>query len=81
MRFLCATQSRGALNVQLNLIKNGEVEKEAGLLRLRSIASERGGDCLSSEYFAMNNYYDFKCAKGHSWSCSGRNFLLGVEQK
>lgn len=57
--------------------KNGPEEKKAGLLRLKRAANTKNGECLSSNYKTINDYYDFQCSEGHTWSCIGRNFLLG----
>ncbi|MED5618253.1 hypothetical protein [Ideonella sp. BN130291] len=38
-----------------------------GLERLRALARERGGECLSTEYVGSHGRYEFRCAKGHGW--------------
>ena len=37
------------------------------------IAQERGGKCLSTEYFNTNEKLKFECAKGHHWKANGNS--------
>lgn len=40
------------------------------LKTLQDIAAERGGKCLSEEYFACDTRYSWECEKGHKWNAS-----------
>lgn len=42
-------------------------DKEARLEAMKSIAKERGGECLSKEYINSITKIQFKCSEGHSW--------------
>jgi hypothetical protein len=43
-----------------------------GLVRLQTIAAERGGRCLSTEYRDVHQPVRMRCAKGHVWDVPAR---------
>ncbi|CAG9266286.1 conserved hypothetical protein [Burkholderia diffusa] len=65
-----------------------------GLGRMREIAAERGGQCLSDRYVKAGSFLKWQCAEGHVWEataaktqggqwcpyCSGRRYLLADMQ-
>jgi hypothetical protein len=58
-------------NIALSVNKR----KSDGLERLRRVAVEKGGKCLSSEYLGNAARYRFQCAKGHQWETEGTSVL------
>jgi len=63
------------------------------LQELQSLAVERGGACLSTEYQGWNRKYRFRCGEGHEWAaregdiregtwcrrCANASKALGIE--
>jgi hypothetical protein len=48
------------------------IRKEKCLDKIRLLAKERGGECLSKEFINNKTKMQFHCAEGHLWStCSG----------
>ncbi|AKJ30738.1 hypothetical protein AAW51_4047 [Caldimonas brevitalea] len=45
--------------------------------RLREVALERMGKCLSDEYLGMRAPYRFQCHHGHAWTADGKSVLKG----
>ncbi|MDB5799961.1 MAG: hypothetical protein JWL63_900 [Rhodocyclales bacterium] len=45
--------------------------------RLRQIATDKGGVCLTEAFTKRCDYYDFRCASGHTWRAQGQSVLLG----
>lgn len=45
--------------------------------RLRNLARERGGRCLSATYFGMAKKYEWECSEGHSWSAVASSVNTG----
>ncbi len=43
---------------------------------LRSIAHERGGNCLSQEYISPQTHYSWRCRNGHVW----KNTMQGAKE-
>lgn len=52
-------------------------QKVKGIERLRAIAEERGGRCLSDEYLGYVGRHRFKCAEGHEWEASAGDVIRG----
>ncbi len=50
----------------------------AGLKGLRTIAKERGGRCLSTQFTRLVDRYLFRCAQGHEWTTSGHEVKRGA---
>ncbi len=48
-----------------------------GLLRLRSVASSRGGVCLEDRYLGAKANHRFRCRRGHEWSAAAHNVTRG----
>ena len=48
-----------------------------GLARLRALAAERGGKCLSTEYRGIEQPVRLRCAKGHVWETRAAGPLYG----
>lgn len=48
------------------------------LERLRAVAKERGGDCLSTEHPGATKPLDWRCAEGHTWRATGYHVLGGT---
>lgn len=48
-----------------------------GLNRLRRLARDKGGECLSGEYLGSKVPYRFRCAEGHEWERLGSTLMLG----
>lgn len=46
--------------------------------RLRNLARERGGRCLSSAYLGMAKKYEWECSDGHSWSALASSVNMGT---
>lgn len=46
--------------------------------RLRDLAQERGGRCLSNTYLGMAKKYEWQCSKGHTWSALASSINLGT---
>lgn len=44
-----------------------EERQRSGLERMRTIANERGGICLSGAYIDNNTKLEWECARGHRW--------------
>jgi hypothetical protein len=44
---------------------------------MRSIATERGGECLSERYVNLNTKLDWRCALGHEWRATPNNVKHG----
>lgn len=49
-----------------------------GLKRLRAVAKQRGGRCLSDTYTKSSDRYVFRCAQGHEWTAAGAEVLGGA---
>jgi hypothetical protein len=47
------------------------------LNRLRTIATERGGQCLSTSYVSAKMKLLFQCAQGHKWEAASGNIQTG----
>jgi hypothetical protein len=48
-----------------------------GLDRLRRVARDKGGECLSDEYLGSRARYRFRCAEGHEWEKAATRFVTG----
>jgi hypothetical protein len=46
--------------------------------RLRDLARERGGRCLSNTYFGMAKKYEWECSEGHRWSAVAASVKTGT---
>ncbi len=46
--------------------------------RVKKIAKERGGECLSETYINNTTHLLFKCVKGHTWKASPANIIRGT---
>lgn len=46
-----------------------------GLKRLRDVAVQHGGACLSRRYEGVQATYKFRCANGHTWHTKGATVL------
>lgn len=46
-----------------------------GLKRLRDVAAQHGGACLSRRYQGVQATYKFRCAEGHMWQTRGATVL------
>ncbi|WP_341316945.1 hypothetical protein WN982_37130 [Paraburkholderia sp. IMGN_8] len=69
-------------------------QSRTGIGRMREIAAERGGQCLSDRYVNAHAYLQWRCARGHTWEaastriqqgqwcpyCSGRRYSLADMQ-
>lgn len=53
------------------------VGKEQELQKVREIAKERGGECLSTQYIANNRKLSFRCADGHVWEAVPSSIFQG----
>ena len=62
-----ATNSRGG--------KSSNRAPDAMLLRVRQVAEERGGECLSKRYVSSPSKLRFECAAGHRWRAIGSNIV------
>ena len=49
--------------------------KEDYLERLKAIAIERGGKCLSNEYINRITKLEFQCSKGHIWKTTSHSIV------
>lgn len=49
-----------------------------GMKRMRAAARARGGECLSTDYTKLSDYYRFRCVDGHEWETVGREVLRGA---
>ena len=45
--------------------------------RLRQIATDKGGVCLTEAFTKLGDYYDFRCASGHTWRAQAQSVLSG----
>ena len=53
-------------------------QKRKGTIEeMQSIAEERGGKCLSSEYFDNRTKLKWECAEGHQWEAKPANIKQG----
>lgn len=43
------------------------------MAHLQQRAAEHGGACMSERYSSPDAVYEWRCAKGHSWSATGRS--------
>jgi len=50
---------------------------ETRLMRMKQIASERGGKCLSDKYVNNSTKILWRCAKGHEWSQRPADIVAG----
>lgn len=49
-----------------------------GMKRLRAVARNRGGKCLSTTYTKLSDRYRFRCAEGHEWETVGYEVTRGA---
>ncbi|MCA8355095.1 helix-turn-helix transcriptional regulator [Burkholderia cepacia] len=49
-----------------------------GMKRLRAVARNRGGKCLSATYTKLSDRYRFRCAEGHEWETVGYEVTRGA---
>ncbi|KGV07343.1 hypothetical protein [Burkholderia pseudomallei] len=49
-----------------------------GMKRLRAVARNRGGKCLSTTYTKLSDRYRFQCAQGHEWETVGYEVTRGA---
>ncbi|WP_321929420.1 hypothetical protein [Paraburkholderia guartelaensis] len=54
-----------------------EERQRSGLERMRTIANERGGTCLSGAYIDNNTKLEWECARGHRWWARPRQVGAG----
>lgn len=47
------------------------------LERLRQVAADRGGECLSERYLGARFNHRFRCAQGHEWDATANHVLGG----
>ncbi len=55
----------------------GRQRREATFARLRLVALERGGACLSPSYDHDRQRLRWRCAEGHAWSATTQNVAAG----
>ena len=55
-----------------------KIRDPEGLTRLHKIAQQHGGECLSTHYARLSDRYDFRCARGHTWTTSGSDVARGA---
>jgi hypothetical protein len=48
-----------------------------GFARLQSLAHDRGGELLSSEYKGVSKQHHWRCANGHSWKARPSDIIRG----
>ncbi len=53
------------------------VEKKT-IEEMQSLATQRGGRCLSTEYKNARTHLDWECASGHQWPATPENIQLGT---
>lgn len=53
----------------------GGLKKRLGIQRMREIASERGGKCLSKSYENSQKSLLWRCSKGHTWLAKPNNII------
>lgn len=51
--------------------------REDGLERLREVAHEKRGRCLSTTYAGTSATYELECPQGHRWYSTGTHILRG----
>lgn len=51
--------------------------RKDGLARLRRLAKEKRGVCLSTEYTGSKALYRFRCSEGHEWETLGARIVRG----
>jgi len=65
------------LDVRKNWRKITVAQSCERLEKLRVLAKERGGACLSRQYNGSREKLDFECADGHHWSARPANITAG----
>lgn len=50
-------------------------KRRGSIERIRAIAAERGGECLSTVYPNAKTLLRFRCVKGHIWNATGNTLL------
>ncbi len=55
----------------------GKSRARLTIVLMHEIASERGGQCLSSRYQGIYDVLRWRCARGHVWSTSANNVRRG----
>lgn len=58
-------------------ICSGKVGAKLSLDDLKKFAQQKGGDCLSTEFYRISDYYDWVCVQGHKWSAVAGAVLKG----
>jgi hypothetical protein len=54
-----------------------EIEDINRLGKLKSVARDRGGDCLSKQYITATTKISWICKNGHIWKASPSSILRG----
>ncbi len=52
-------------------------KKKLGIKKMKEIAKERGGKCLSKEYKNRRSKLTWQCEKGHTWESTPKNIKAG----
>ena len=52
-------------------------KKKHTIEKMKTIAKERGGECLSTEYINIKTDLEWKCKNGHKWVSRAHNIIAG----
>jgi len=55
----------------------GKVPPASALAELRTLATERGGECLSGKYLGSKTHLRWRCAEGHEWETASAQIRQG----
>ncbi len=50
-------------------------KRRLGLERMKELARERGGECLSTEYFGIGEKLKWRCKYGHEWNVAPKHIV------
>jgi hypothetical protein len=63
------------LKIDFNRVYSGDAKER--LANCRSLAAERGGEFLSTDWQGEEAYYTWRCARGHQWNTKVRSIRRG----
>lgn len=51
------------------------IKRQLGLDKMKKIAFERGGECLSTEYLGIQKKLEWRCKRGHEWESAPKHIV------
>ncbi len=57
--------------------KKNAIKSRHGIVKMRAVAEQRGGTCLSEEYSRAHSHLEWKCSNGHLFRMTPAHVLAG----